>query len=375
MENLLLVSEHTCGLDCKKFLYDFKNWDKADFVEARAEDVIGEEAMRPAGTLIHDYLINEELPCYTGGRLLGSYRASERSWEEQRDYIRRAVACLPADLRRKAEKAAFVLSPAQPTVSGTPCRAQEMEIAGYRFHIRPDGSLRLREKNGHPVEYTVLGTLRYATYSEKTAEDCYLTYNTNFETTRKWAEPDFAKPGLQYAKTARDQEYVFTVQAVRQQDDQLAPDLTADPTAAETYGCPRRAQLRYTFGEDGIAIHLEWFDKDANHLPEALFFGFTFDRNDHLRLYKLERPIDPYQVVSGGNRKLHACQRIESDSYVLRGLHSPLVSVGGRHLYDVDDGYGDIRDGLHFLLWNNRWNTNFPVYYEQNAAFDFTLKI
>lgn len=169
MENLLLVSEHTCGLDCKKFLYDFKNWDKADFVEARAEDVIGEEAMRPAGTLIHDYLINEELPCYTGGRLLGSYRASERSWEEQRDYIRRAVACLPADLRRKAEKAAFVLSPAQPTVSGTPCRAQEMEIAGYRFHIRPDGSLRLREKNGHPVEYTVLGTLRYATYSAKTA--------------------------------------------------------------------------------------------------------------------------------------------------------------------------------------------------------------
>ena len=106
-----------------------------------------------------------------------------------------------------------------------------------------------------------------------------------------------------------------------------------------------------------------------------MFFGFTFDRNDHLRLYKLERPIDPYQVVSGGNRKLHACQRIESDSYVLRGLHSPLVSVGGRHLYDVDDGYGDIRDGLHFLLWNNRWNTNFPVYYEQNAAFDFTLKI
>lgn len=185
MENLLLVSEHTCGLDCKKFLYDFKNWDKADFVEARAEDVIGEEAMRPAGTLIHDYLINEELPCYTGGRLLGSYRASERSWEEQRDYIRRAVACL-----------------------------------------------RLREKNGHPVEYTVLGTLRYATYSAKTAEDCYLTYNTNFETTRKWAEPDFAKPGLQYAKTARDQEYAFTVQAVRQQDDQFAPDLTADPTAA-----------------------------------------------------------------------------------------------------------------------------------------------
>ncbi|MGN0995047.1 MAG: DUF5054 domain-containing protein [Butyricicoccus sp.] len=375
MENLLLVCEHTCGLDCKKFLYDFQNWDKADFQKARAEDVIGEPAMRPAGALIHDYILNEELPCYTNGQLLGSYRAAERSWEEQRDYIRRAVACLPPALRRKAEEAEIALSPSQPTASGAPCDGRTFEIAGYRVAIQPDGSLKLLCKDGQEMMHTVLGELRYATYSAQTVEDCYLSYNTNFEATRHWAEPDFAKPGLQYSKTAQDMEYAFAVRAARRQGNQLELDLEADQMAAETYGCPRLAQLRYTFGEEQIGIHLEWFDKDANHLPEALFFGFTFDRNEHLRLYKLERPIDPYQVVAGGNRKLHACQRIESDGFVLKGLHSPLVSIGGRHLYDVDDAYGDIRDGLHFVLVNNRWNTNCPVYYEQNAAFDFVLTI
>nr|WP_325197044.1 DUF5054 domain-containing protein [uncultured Oscillibacter sp.] len=375
MENLMLVSEHTCGMDCKKFLYDFENWDKADFARARAEDVIPETAMRPAGTLIYEYIRNVELPNYTGGQLLGSYRMVERSWKEQRNYIYQAIDYLPPDLRQKAETAACRLSPVQPAACGEPCGEREMEIAGYRFAIQPDGSLRMMSKDGKQMTHTVLGALCYATYSARTVEECYLSYNTNFEETRHWAEPDFAKPGLQTSKTARDEEFTFAVQAVRRQENRLELDLAADQTAAAAYGCPRLVQLRYTFGKERIDMHLEWFDKDASRLPEALFFGFSFDRNDHLRLYKLERPIDPYHVVSGGNRKMHACQRIESDSYALEGLHSPLVSIGGRHLYDVDDQYGDVREGLHFILQNNRWNTNFPVYYEQNAAFDFTLKI
>lgn len=372
MENLLLTCEHTYGLDCKKYLYDFRNWDKEDFIKARKEDVIGEPALRPAGALIHDYILNDELPRYTNGKLLGSYRAAERSWEEQRDYIRQAIACLPPELRQRAEKASFALTPAQPTVSGTLCSERELEIAGHHIAVQPDGSLRILAKDGSDA---VLGVFRYATYSAQTVENCYLSYNKNFEATRHWAEPDFAKPGLQHSRTAQDLEYAMTVQAVRRHQNQLEIDLKANETAAETYGCPRRAQVRYTFRKDAIAIHLEWFDKDANRLPEALFFGFVFGRNDHLRLYKLDQPMDPYQVVAGGNRKLHACRKIESEEYLLQGLHSPLVSIGGRHLYDTDDRYGDLRDGLHFVLCNNRWNTNCPVYYEQNAAFDFALTI
>ena len=36
--NLMLVAEHTWGLDFKKYLADFKNWTKDDFQRARRED-------------------------------------------------------------------------------------------------------------------------------------------------------------------------------------------------------------------------------------------------------------------------------------------------------------------------------------------------
>ena len=375
MEYLLLACEHTFGLDYKKFMYDFKNWDKVDFVKARAFDILGEDEMRPAGSLIHDYLMKDELVRYTGGKLVGSYRLAERSWDEQRDYLRRAIDCLPPRLRNYAEQASKALLPEQPVCDGEPCEERELEIAGYHIEILPDGSLHLLEKDERAAGGTVLGTMRYVCYSAQTVEKCYFSYNKNFETTRHWSEPDFTKPGLQHAKTAQDIEYAWTVGAVRRQENRLVLDLHADETAAGTYGCPRTVQVRYTFGLDSIEIHLEWFDKDANRMPEALFFGFAFEKNDNLRLYKLDRPVDPYHVVKGGNRKLHACQRIESNDYVLTGVHSPVVSVGGRHLYDTDDEYGDIRNGLHFLLFNNRWNTNCPAYYEENAAFDFVLTL
>ena len=368
MEQLLLVCEHTYGMDGKKYLYDYQNWDKADFVRAREEDQIGESALRAAGTQIYNHIMLQELPNYTGGELLGSYRTSERSWEEQRGYIRQAVAFLPSALREKAERISLI--PTDRTVLGTPCTERTFEIAGHGITVLPDGSLRLSGTTD-----MVIGIFRYVSYSAQTVEHCYLSYNRNFESTRQWAEPDFAKPGLQYAKTARDFESAMRIQAVRRQGDRLEIDLEAEETAAEVYGCPRQAQIQYTFGKEQIQIHLEWFHKDANRLPEALFLGFVPKDNGNLRIYKLDQPIDPYNVAAGGNRKLHACQRIESDQYILKGLHSPLISIGGRHLYDTDDRYGALSDGLHFLLYNNRWNTNCPVYYGQNAAFDFSVTL
>ena len=74
MEQLLLVCEHTYGMDGKKYLYDYQNWDKTDFVRAHREDHIGESALRAAGAEIYNHIMLHELPNYTSGRLLGSYR-------------------------------------------------------------------------------------------------------------------------------------------------------------------------------------------------------------------------------------------------------------------------------------------------------------
>lgn len=375
MENLLLVSEHTCGLDCKKYLYDFTNWDKPDFARARKADRITEAEMRPAGAAICDYLIHDEFVRYTDGKFLGSYAAAERSWDEQREYIRRAVACLPEALRAEAAQMEHALSPATPEPPYAESVQGDIQIGAYRVRVQADGSLRVLSKHEKTFANTELGVLRYDTYSAQTVKTCYLDYGRDFENTGLWSEPDFSKPGLEHAKTAQDQSSAFTVASVGRRENTLLVDLTAVPEQAEVYGCPRRAQVRYRLEGDDVDVRLTWFDKDANRMPEALFFGFCFDRSDNLRLYKLDRAIDPFRVAAGGNRKLHACQKVISDGFVLEGLHSPVLSVGGRHLYDVDDNYGDIDDGIHFLLFNNRWNTNFTAYYEENAAFDFRVTL
>ena len=54
---------------------------------------------------------------------------------------------------------------------------------------------------------------------------------------------------------------------------------------------------------------------------------------------------------------------------------APVVSVGGRHLYDVDDSYGDPNEGIEFLVYNNRWGTNFNMWYEDDGRIELTVKI
>ena len=45
------------------------------------------------------------------------------------------------------------------------------------------------------------------------------------------------------------------------------------------------------------------------------------------------------------------------------------------HLYAENEAYGNLEDGLYYLLFNNRWNTNFRLWYEENASFVFQLKL
>ena len=152
--------------------------------------------------------------------------------------------------------------------------------------------------------------------------------------------------------------------------------LTTAERASEKYGAPRLAVVTYTFG-DCVEVELEWFQKDASRIPEGIFFGMNLDFQDGqaITLTKLSLPIDPYHVREGGNRKLHASPSIRWDGGEIKSLHAPLVSVGGRHLYDENEEYGSAADGMYYLLCNNRWGTNFPLWYGENARFQFSVAL
>ena len=80
-------------------------------------------------------------------------------------------------------------------------------------------------------------------------------------------------------------------------------------------------------------------------------------------------------LFRSGNRKLHASPVVEGGSGTVRSLHAPLLSVGGRHLYDETEEYGRPEDGMWYRLHNNRWGTNFPLWYGENARFEFKISI
>ena len=53
-------------------------------------------------------------------------------------------------------------------------------------------------------------------------------------------------------------------------------------------------------------------------------------------------------------------------------MENVLSSYSNEH---IDRYYNDVKkDGLSFVLYNNVWGTNFPLWYEDNAKFTFEIK-
>lgn len=54
--------------------------------------------------------------------------------------------------------------------------------------------------------------------------------------------------------------------------------------------------------------------------------------------------------------------------------HSPLLSIGEGKILKFDDKTEDFtRDGISYILHDNVWGTNFPLWYEDNAKYRFEI--
>ena len=273
-----------------------------------------------------------------------------------------------AVLVQRAIERLDTLRPKAPAACAKPTPDRSFEIGGHSVTVDGDGTVN--------VDGNWLGRLVYEVYSAKTVFDNLEKYNRDLEHTRVWAEGDFCKPGLDRVPDLRDEAFAYAPQGVEREGNTLRLWLKAPERAAGRYGAPRAVTVEYAFGED-IGVELRWFDKDESRIPEGLFLGFGlgYEKGGAVRVEKLSLPVDPYNVREGGNRKLHASPVVEGGSGAIRSLHAPLLSVGGRHLYDEDEEYGSPDRGMWYLLHNNRWGTNFPLWYGENALFRFKISI
>ena len=374
---LLCIAEHTRGLDSKMFFSDYENYLKSDFRKAREKDKV---KIRHPFKDFPQGLIFKLAP---KGRD-HSYSIMERSWLEQREYIDAALSCLSADHRSEAEAVLSSLRPAKPCVfSGYGRYSGPVKYAGCEFELNEYGGIKSFTYDGSTIiKENSRPFLEYRSYTSRDYDFWFEHYSRNMDKHYVWACPDFGKPLLKHfdGKYPGGRFYYkMTDSFVMTEQDgiKIAVNMNLSPDICEQTGAPGKAQVIYTLKADGLKISLSWYGKDANRTPEAIFLHF-YPCADRCELFKLGTEIDPESTASMGSRNLHAVEKAvmknSGGSFEIYNYHSPLISIGRGKILEFDNKFESIeKDGVSYLLCNNVWGTNFPLWYEDNARFDYFI--
>lgn len=379
-DNLLCVAEHTWGMDIKHYFADYEHYLKKDFQKARKSDkVVMHHPFR-------DFPQNFSILCtrISGIYTNGSYSVIEKSWKEQRAYIEKAVDSLSEEHKKQAVKELSCLQPKAPEPCSGSKRNFFTEYNNWTLEINENGgigrlsygSTDIIRKNNEPV-------FEYRSYALSDYNYWLTHYTRDLDKTRLWAVGDFARPLLKYADghylTGRFPYTMTALQTETRSDNTcVTVNLVCDKKLSETLGAPRLVQIIYTLSENGLNVRLSWFNKDANRLTEALFFRL-FPAGGKLIFNKIGRKVEPTETVSMGSRNLSAVFsatfQTDNGNYDFINIDSPLISVGKGKILEFDNKFESMeKDGLTYVLYNNVWGTNFPLWYEENASFEFMIK-
>jgi len=355
---LLLIPEHTWGINESRVL-DEVNWNPGQ-IKARRKTLL--------------------------------YRIMEESWAEARDYIHKAVEAL--DSSPLAAEAQAVLEEMEPRVPSTtgfqrtadPTVVFDTEHFKVRFDAQTGAVIGLLAKSSgrqwaapdHP-----LGVFRHQSFNEADWSRFFEQYIICNE---PWVRRDFGKPNIDRAgavsafRPTRLEKMWF-------KEDGLATTFLLEMSMPEVpptyYGCPKLVSvvLRFPKSGPGIEWDLQWFEKEANRLPEACWFSFSpvGTRPEGWKMEKMDQMISPLEVISKGGRNLHGVNRgvfyqANGEQLVIETLDAGIVAPGEPKLLDLDNRLPELDQGWHFNLWNNKWGCNFPTWYDDDARFRFLLK-
>ncbi len=382
--HLMLISEHTWGLNTSVYLVDFDNYSATDFAEARARDVLDDTKMKK-----YNYLRQLENPNRTLSVL-------ESSWQEQRDYIDQALSSLPEELANEARQVFVRMTPRENASTENGTVAIEMnecyQLGKFQVSFAPDGSInKLIDPLGKvwADEEHRLGTFQYETFGKENYDRYFDEYVTNLTIHHSWADNDLGKPGIEYAEPKpahkRYKPTVRTLHLEKRTDcDIVHAELKLPQDVCQHFGAPRTLSVIYTFHqrEPKMDVELQWKDKQACRLPEASWFSFVpLVNNPNLwEMDKLGMRVSPLFVVKDGNRNMHSVNtglyyEGADGSVVIETLDAPIVCPGEPRLLELDNTYAPLDGGFHFNLHNNVWGTNFVMWFEDDMKFRFSITL
>ena len=354
---LILVPEHTWGVDLKTHLKDWEHWSAAQLARVRR---------RP------------------------NFRLAEASWAEQDAYIDEAVAKLGRDPLARTVRAELAacrrrLSPA------TGFRPFRERIKTAHFTIgfsKRTGAIDVLERAGKrwADESHQLARFSYQTCTAGDFHDYVRRYTRDLERHFWWAMRDLTRWELRESETRAARLGPDTVRLLHRREPgahRFQVRMTLPVADVPGYGCPREVvmEVRCPDASPEIEITLSWRGKRATRLPEVSWLSFAPAVADAKgwRLHKLGCEIDPLAVVLNGNRFAHAVQ----DGFAYRGpdgalavdtLDAPLVALGEPRLLVFDDRQPDLAGGVHVCLHNNLWNSNFRQWYAGASGYRFIVR-
>jgi hypothetical protein len=367
---LLCISEHTCGMDTKTYFSDYGHYLKKDFIKARKADKV------KFNHLFCDLpqSIFPLVSLFDGRRKRGYYSVIEKSWSEQRKYIDLAVSALNDEHKQIAKNELAKLIPDSP-IEFSENKVNSIQAGEWALHINKNGGIgSLKYKNEEIIRENNEPLFTYRSFCNQDYKYWLNHYSRDLEETAVWAIGDFARPGMNRVEGKYPSgRFPYSVDKMSTTETNIIVNLTCDKRLCDDLGAPRLIQVVYSLSENGLKMDVAWYNKDANRLTEAIYMHL-FPAED-VMLKKSGYLINPLEVASKGSRNLHAVQSVEIGNYEIINHHSPLVSVGKGKILEFDNKFEDAKtDGVSFILYNNVWGTNFPLWYEDNAKFTFEIK-
>jgi hypothetical protein len=159
--------------------------------------------------------------------------------------------------------------------------------------------------------------------------------------------------------------YSATVTEAYESNDNRWYKLEFPKEIVNKYGVPY-----YWVNVNGENLEIQWFDKVASRIPQAAWLKVKgFDNKCEVR--KLGRWIKPCDMV--GSPLICATDYgVRSKNGEIISLDSMLVAPYGRRLLDFETN--PTGEDLYFNLYNNVFNTNFPMWYGDDTRFRFIIK-
>ncbi len=177
----------------------------------------------------------------------------------------------------------------------------------------------------------------------------------------EWVMWDYTKPGLpDYSGGI----YTAKPTAAYKKGNTKVYRLEFDEEAVNEYGLPY-----FMLTTDGENTEIKQFCKKPSRQPQACWLKFR-GLGEDWEINKLGEWINPENIV--GSPLIAAVDKgIRNSRALIETYDAPLVAPYGRKLLHYNEKNSE-RD-MYFNLYNNIWNTNFPMWYSDDAVFRFKI--